>query len=908
MANDTYNLDDALKQLSEEALDTLEEVFLTVSEKSSKQSSDPLAHDDVFASGNSVTSTVAYDNFRKIREDSIDVFDNLKKEPFISKVVFEDEVGDCHSRYIARVSIAGVSIKARNLISKRHPLSSLASVPVGECKNLYFDGRNQELTVVEVTLFTPEHRDSWDSIFSIYKHEDAGTKEIKSLRSFLQSSVLTDDVDGFDALFEDEDEDDVIVEDGISHKVLTAMGLRDQPILDQIQDEIFRQPLNTQRVILGPPGTGKTTTLIQRLGQKRDVEFLDDLDKKIAVADFSGRQHQDSWIMFTPTELLKHYVKEAFARENVPATEDKIKTWEAHSKYIARNLFGLLQTGSDSGKFILKSDLELLSQEGVSNSVAWFEDFKNTHFSRLYSQLSEGVTLLEATANYEASEIVAKVRKALDGGSSESLVNLYEKLLPLETEITKLINAEKDRVEGKLKETLRPIYKKDKEVLGKLADFLNSIASHTEGEDDESFDDEPIEMSSIYKYTTKAASDEYIKALKALARQTYLKRTLGKSSRAKAIIDWLGEQVPSKETLIEVGRIVAFQNGLRRFVGAHRRYLIDVAANYKYFRKESFKSCNHYDELPNESKYISSDELDGVLLLTLESVHRLLASRAIRLQLDQSSFSKLNLFSSTLNNQVLVDEATDFSLIQLACMRRLCHPDTQSFFACGDFNQRIVASGVNEQEQLNWLFDKDCIQRITTVYRQSHKLNDFARQLLNVTGGDVESLGVIPDDVHHDGVPPVLIENADLEDISLWITERVNEIHALTNQKSSAVTVVPTIAVLVKDESEVEAVADDLRMLLEEINLSVEACRDGKSLGDSSGIRVFSVAHIKGLEFEAVFFVNIDELAQNSPELYEKYLYVGVTRAATYLGMACKGELPKKMDALRQHMSDSFLN
>jgi predicted NACHT family NTPase len=76
---------------------------------------------------------------------------------------------------------------------------------------------------------------------------------------------------------------------GISHQVRTAMGLRDQPILDQFQGEIFRLPLDSQLIILGPPGTGKTTTLIKRLGQKLDIETLEAVNfPPLAVRNMSN--------------------------------------------------------------------------------------------------------------------------------------------------------------------------------------------------------------------------------------------------------------------------------------------------------------------------------------------------------------------------------------------------------------------------------------------------------------------------------------------------------------------------------------------------------------------------------------------------------------------------------------------
>ena len=64
-------------------------------------------------------------------------------------------------------------------------------------------------------------------------------------------------------------------------------------------------------------------------------------------------------------------------------------------------------------------------------------------------------------------------------------------------------------------------------------------------------------------------------------------------------------------------------------------------------------------------------------------------------------------------------------------------------------------------------------------------------------------------------------------------------------------------------------------------------------------MRVFDIQHIKGLEFEAVFFAGIDTLAQEKPDLFDRYLYVGATRAATYLGLVCRGGLPEKLEPTR---------
>ena len=93
---------------------------------------------------------------------------------------------------------------------------------------------------------------------------------------------------------------------------------------------------------------------------------------------------------------------------------------------------------------------------------------------------------------------------------------------------------------------------------------------------------------------------------------------------------------------------------------------------------------------------------------------------------------------------------------------------------------------------------------------------------------------------------------------------------------------------------------------LSEENVRAVACPDGRVVGYENEVRVFEVQHIKGLEFEAVFFVGIDVLAAQEPELFDRFLYVGATRAATYLGITCQQELPSPLETLRTSFAESW--
>jgi UvrD-like helicase C-terminal domain len=103
----------------------------------------------------------------------------------------------------------------------------------------------------------------------------------------------------------------------------------------------------------------------------------------------------------------------------------------------------------------------------------------------------------------------------------------------------------------------------------------------------------------------------------------------------------------------------------------------------------------------------------------------------------------------------------------------------------------------------------------------------------------------------------------------------------------------------VPSEDDVTPVAAALGAALTEQNVRDVPCPNGQFVGQNNEVRVFDIQHIKGLEFEAVFFVALDRLAEARSELFPRYLYVGATRAATYLGITCEGSLPKVIESLR---------
>ena len=202
---------------------------------------------------------------------------------------------------------------------------------------------------------------------------------------------------------------------------------------------------------------------------------------------------------------------------------------------------------------------------------------------------------------------------------------------------------------------------------------------------------------------------------------------------------------------------------------------------------------------------------------------------------------------------------------------------------------------------MKWAIPNIDIKSIVITYRHSKQLRELAKEIVRLCGG-VASDVLLPKDVDSEGVPPVLAKGlTDRAAIVEWLAQRIIEIERFTKE-------LPSLAVLVNDDKDVGPLADALNKALTAQNIRAVACHNGQAVGPESDVRVFDVQHIKGLEFEAVFFIGIDELAKMNPT-FDKYLYVGTTRAATYLGLTCAGtSLPHKITALEPSFAASWIS
>ena len=595
--------------------------------------------------------------------------------------------------------------------------------------------------------------------------------------------------------------------------------------------------------------------------------------------------------MFTPTELLRLYVKEAFNREDIPALDNRIITWADCRDDLARSGFGILRSGTNSSSFVMKDATRTLEPETVTDQIAWFSDFDQWQKTVFRDEMYSSVRILSENSDSGVAKIGGRILGILDTSGTSLKSDVFTSLMMVIKDIRDLAGNMRESTDKQIRGALNIQVNKDRQFLDDMATFIEGLSELNDESDDQDVDED--EDTNQPRIGRRAAMACYMNAVRAHARARARKRSVAKASRSGRLIEWLGAWIPVEQDLRDMGENLVVQSALRAFTNPTRRYIDRIPVRYRRFRRDRQAENHWYRAERFNPTDIHPLEVDIIILAMLRGIDGLITgARGLR-DPGNPAYHTLEKLQHRYKTQILVDEVADFSPIQLACMFTLARPGTRSFFACGDFNQRVTNWGTRSMEEMKWAVPNIETRVISVAYRQSGRLHDLAKRIADLSEADLTDV-VLPDYVDDDGVAPVLVKNiGELQKVTDWLAHRIREIEHL-------VQVLPSIAVLVNGEDDVHPVAEALGDALTDQNIQVIPCSGGRVQGKDSAVRVFSVQHIKGLEFEAVFFVGIDRLAASHPDLFDKYLYVGATRAATYLGLTCEEELPASMAELEE--------
>ncbi len=229
--------------------------------------------------------------------------------------------------------------------------------------------------------------------------------------------------------------------------------------------------------------------------------------------------------------------------------------------------------------------------------------------------------------------------------------------------------------------------------------------------------------------------------------------------------------------------------------------------------------------------------------------------------------------------------------------QRLCDPALESYTICGDPMQRLTTQGIQDWSEMTEITGPYSSTVLGRSYRQTARLLEVAIDLYR-NFMDTNPPFVSAYQLNSGDPPPLAFKSSEDDAAEAWITERIIEIWETNGNK------LPSIGVFVPESGDEAGWVKRLTERLYENAINVEGSGDGASLGNAHRVRVFPVSKIKGLEFEAAFFVDIDRMADKAPALVEKYLYVGLSRARSYLGVTYSTQFPRKLSCVRKHFAD----
>ena len=827
-------------------------------------------------------------NLGQIQDQAQRAAYDLKREPFIARVKTRTPNGEETVYYFGRhftVNVPGIKMAG---YTSDAPVARLAALDIGDTFRL---PNGQEVEVIEKGTYAPRFlSEGWDGTRNFISHLDFDKVEVASLRAVLTGGLpiglaLDDPFGGMDQ---------PILWSRPQRNSLKGTGLRDQSVMNKVQDEIFRLPMSRQVMLEGPPGTGKTSTLIKRLAQKLALTQESYEDYRLVAENSLGTDQRDSWIMFSPTELLEHYLREAFNRDNVPASQKRIQTWAGFRNDLAIRVLGLLRSGGRKTGFQREEHAQFLSSGALDDQPGLHGAFDQFQRDLYRADLDAALVVLADSREAGLEDLARRIDNRLSAGAS--VLPIYLAVDAQAEALRAWVGSARETLAADVTRRIDVIARRRRDELPALQQIVARLTVVEAEEDDGEDEEDTLEAEAPPTTTSERLKRALRGAIRAMAMAKWTKRAVARNSIYRPVIDWLGDGAIAEADLLAMGRVHALISAVGRVTLVTRNYFTKLPNRYRAFRRSA--PAHWFLPQAAEATKLTYDELDLLVAIHLEAAHEMMSSQQVRGNLAQGSLQVLAPLRAEFRNQVVVDEATDFTPLQLRAMASLATPGIKSFFACGDFNQRLTAHGVAERSALLWAVPGLEFRKVTKTYRQSEELRGFANRLIELAGGQLRAVAA-EGERGAEGYAPTVHLSADSLGQSRWIAARIEEISRIHVD-------LPSVAVFVPDEAQVAPVSAELRLALAETNIEVMACPRGQVLGRDHHVRVFAVEHIKGLEFEAAFFHSVQDLARAQPGLFDKFLYVGATRAATFLGLTAAGQLPPVLQEATRGLRGSW--
>lgn len=672
--------------------------------------------------------------------------------------------------------------------------------------------------------------------------------------------------------------------------------LRFNPILDPVQNRIKTQNLfnGVTIVIDGGPGTGKTTTMIQRLKYLTDWDAIEeDLQNDTKLYQLSSvqrnhlndaiKEHRD-WMFFSPSKLLKEYLADAMNREGLTNTNAKVWSWTDYLNKIVRENYLLIDPSNDNSPFKASRSKEILYFDSLG-IIDGFSEFFLEEFKQIKNKFPK---IDESEKQYRWMSIALNIKKRFDEADNYTLqqfTQLFNTLEQIYSQECKELLEDNRNIVKKISDEIYLLGKEKDSIYDKLVSLAN--VQVVEQTDDTEEDQEVTDTTDINEgeYDIKIIQmiRTWFKRLCYSKKNSDVKLTARQDQLSKLLEPILTEE--HKQQMERVGELALFEQFAKYTRGLRSNLFGSFAAKYKSYRRQALANNDTKWNLPELEALLKRRE--GKELFPQEQALLIgfinnLVKNVLQLTREKINHPFVMAYQELARPIIGVDEATDFCECDIYAMQSLLYNEYSSFTLCGDLMQRLTRQGITSWHSIEPLLGDVKLMEMRTSYRQSTSLLKVAQALYKDTIGEEPNYKAY---MKSTKVPePLTFVSFDEAAKISWIENRIKEVYIAYGKK------LPSIAIFLNKKEEIPAFVERLRDtdFLYDTGIEIVDGSEGNVLASSNQIRVYPIDVVKGMEFDVVFFHNIDNAVVDK-DLIKRYIYVGVSRAAFFLGITlCK--------------------
>ena len=674
--------------------------------------------------------------------------------------------------------------------------------------------------------------------------------------------------------------------------------LRSQHILDCSQEDAKRSDLfnGVPVLIEGGPGTGKTTTMIQRLNFLLSDEALCDYENGLTdkqIEEITNPQTRDTkWLYFSPTKELLTYLRNNMANEGLYAGENNSTIIDDFARHMLTAY--KLNVPDQNGPFLKykqgKGEECLIKESNVA--IASFERFLVRKIAKALVDVSKLQTN-DFPWHSKAVPIKAYCQKAEEIKDITALMNLLNSMKSNEASTIKENEKKVNDLKNLLAVRVQNLISADETMLSNIKKLFDKW----DDEDEDGYADDTIDEDDLNEgeeSDVTISTKDFIlllnRNLKSILRNLSLKTIDSKQKLSKRQIELyeiVKEHVDAQDITL-LGQLEWFS---KKFAypcrGIESNIFSQIPKVYKEFRKEILKTGATAFNLQllkkivakNNNKCLHREEIELLVGFINNIIYDIYKKSKLRFESMRNN-KYVKAYMDNVKPVIVVDEATDYSLIDYYFMASFRHYEFNTITLCGDIMQGLNNYGIDSWEQLKKsVLPNLKIFELKVSYRQTPTLLDLSKRLyLDDQGVEAPYHSLM--EMSKDEPQPICYISDDPSKKIRWMAKRICEFYKHCNDE------LPALAILVGDDVDVDEMVSEMQDIDILNGFSVFNCTGGRTTNAMKCIRIFRLSEVKGMEFEAVFFYDIDEaLAGQSHRMLRRYLYVGVSRATSHLAV-----------------------